>query len=281
MGKDEFPWKNRYYVLAYELVAEGCGLDDLPDSLGVPAAVWKKWVARDRTLKETLRRAREKFTGSKSPTVQSPEPVYRYVYQHLPKELKEVWKKIERAFLPSEEGGLEDPERFVEAIMLDHGVRARQSIFVHCLVCRNFDGNVASKMTGVSPSEVAKWAEQDVEFGRLIQEIEVIKDNFIEGAAFKLIARGDSPMTIAATKARLKKRGWDYGKDVRVQQTADVRSVHIEVGETELDRMTPEEQRLVLEAARALRAARSRKELPPREVSGEVINTENILSQGQ
>jgi hypothetical protein len=261
-------WKDRYYVLAYELARDGCPKKDIPAALGVPETLWAKWVRKDKTLSTAIERGAKKKTNTGPKTA---DPVFRYVYRHLPPDLRRVWNRIEKAFGDAAESGEPfDHEAFLEGVMIGKGLRCRQHLYVHALVANNFDGNKACYMTGVSHAEVAAWAERDEGFRELCAAIKTIKADFVEGAAFKLISRGDPTTTVFAAKCLLADRGWKPPpKEVKNEHSGSTAHLHavVEISEEELESMTPDEIETVLNARKVLRAAKERKRLPPKVVT--------------
>ncbi len=256
-------WKPEWYVRVYEMARDGMHPKAVREALGISDYLWRRlWGAlpalRDAALKgREARKSVRDGDGSGMPA---------YVYRHLPPELHKVWKELERVF------DVEDhPESFVEGIMTPYGTKARKALYLHALVCSRFDGSQACRKVGVSSSSVAKWCGEDKEFARLINsEVGRIKADFVEGCVFKLIDRGDVTTTLWAAKCLLKDRGYRNAKDDDRSKVAEAVEAKLE-----LDKLTVEELRQLLSLTRPKYA------LPPKEVSGEVVDSETVLSQEQ
>lgn len=183
-----------------------------------------------------------------------------YVHRHLPPELRETWDKLEGIF-----DAEKNPEAFVEGVMAGHGLSARKALYLHALVCGNFDGHGACRKVGVSAQDVHRWCQQDPAYARLVrEEVWEIKCDLVESAVFRAVQRGSTPEILWAAKCLLKRRGYSTQRDDDRGRVAEALSARVE-----LDKLGVEELRQLLEITRAQGGGRM---LPPKVVEGEVVD---------
>lgn len=255
-------WKPEWYVRVYEMARDGMSVRAVKEVLGVSDRAWKKRWRSDPALRDAAKRGRECRRGGDGAFMTG------YVFKHLSPELHKAYRELDRVF------EVEDhPERFVEAILTPFGDRARKALYIHALVCSNFDGSRAGRKCGVSRDQIRRWCSRDREFARMVEsEVREIKCDFVEGNVFRLVERGDTAATLWAAKCLLKSRGYSSQKDddrARLTESVQVK--------LELEKLTAEELRAALSAMRQ----HSTPVLPPKTVEGEVIDAETVLSQEQ
>jgi hypothetical protein len=250
-------WKPEWYARVYELAADGLAPSKIGKALGIPDHTWRRcWQAlpavRDAAKRGLERnKSRKEFDG-----------MPQYVYRHLPPHLLETWEKLESVF-----DAERHPEKFVEAIMSGHGAAARKSLYLHALVCGNFDGHAAGRKVGVSQKEVQGWCVKDPAFAELIKsEVLEIKRDLVEGGVFRAIQRGSTPELLWAAKCLLKGRGYTTTREDGADKVAEALTAKVE-----LEKYGTEELLALLEVVRA-----KNRQLPPRVIEGEVVDATPI-----
>lgn len=252
-------WQPEWYVRVYEMARDGMSPDQVKRALGVSDHAWRKRWHSDPALRDAVHKGR-----ARKKSVRDGDGMPEYVYRHLSPELLPAWKELERVF------DVEDhPEAFVAAVLTPYGAKARKALYLHALVCSNFNGSQAGRKTGVSREALRKWCAEDPAFARLVtREVSAIKADMVEGAVWKLIDRGDTAATLWAAKCLLKERGYRSSKDEDRSRLTESLQVKVE-----LDKLSVDELRVLL--------ASMPRQLPPREVNGEVVDSETVLSQEQ
>ncbi len=175
--------------------------------LGVHKQTFKDWVKKYPALKKVLRAARG---GLISGTKKEKEFDFAdYVYQTLPEKVQKLWLEIhalEKAKSPIER---------VEAVLSKHGIRIRQYLFIHALVCYNFNVSKAMGVVNVSYTTLESWKKKDSDFEVLLTTylVEAKKDIF-EQALIKSARRGVPSSIALGVKTLAKDRG--YGEQIDV-----------------------------------------------------------------
>jgi hypothetical protein len=190
----------KYLVPVYELARAGLGDVQIAAALPVSYPTFKRWKDRYPEFTEALERARA------SPEVSG--TVQDYVYEHLPKRLRKVWREIIRC-----EKGASVIER-VEAMLKECGRKGRQHLFLFALLKSNYNMSKACKRVNIRKKEFTKWLLEDPEFAELVEEVEWHKGNFFENAYIKLVKSGHPAAVIQANKTYNAHRGYGDKKTV-------------------------------------------------------------------
>lgn len=227
-------WKDSYYVRAYTLAKDGMNDGEIAAAIGVSISGWKLWKNDKPALRMALKQARTK------PNSDEAETFMDYVYKRLSPKLREMWGKIIQ--LDKHRNGLE----LVEAVLAEGGIRARQHLFIHALVCGNFNKSEACRRVNITVATMREWIENDPQFPLLIDEIHWHKKNFFEGALTKLVRDGDTAATIFANKTFNK--DWGYSEKHELEIKGEVQQT-VTVKMDELD-LPIEVQKRLLEAMR-------------------------------
>jgi hypothetical protein len=247
-------WREAYIYLAYEAACNGV------ESARGLAELWKVgvqtvlgWMRQHPAMVEAIKR------GKQSRGVDANGDFKSFVYGRLPPELKDTWNRI----IELDAEDTSNAEKLLEALTADLGKRARQQLWVYALISSNFNKNEACRRTNTSWGEVQTWAKHDPGFPAVLAAIQEGKKDFVEGSLFKLIASGDSPAIIFASKTLNRDRGYDSKQTVEVQHSGLVEHLHKPVSLDELDALPLEERKRILEG---IRRSRSPKELPAAEI---------------
>jgi hypothetical protein len=160
----------------------------------------------------------------------------------------------------------------IEALLGDHGRRVRQHLWVHALICRNFNPSAACRAVNVSFDVVESWKRQDDRFRKLIEEIHEHKKNFFESQLVKLAKKGDVNAILFANRTLNRDRGYGDKTQVEISGSINHRVENL-LNLDELD-LPPEVLRVILDHVRKKRDA---KNLAEREPAGVL---EYILQDG-
>lgn len=225
-------WKEKFWLDIVELARSGLTNRSISKTLGVSNESLRIWLRDKPDLDVMVRRIREdKRTNESS--------FQNYVYKRLPKNLKKLWDEIN-----SWEKSENTAEK-MEAIFKENGKFVRQQLYIHALICGNFNPSKACQKTNTCKKTVDSWIENDPEFGELLQEIQWHKGNFFEEALVKLVNKGDASAIIFTNKTFNKDRG--YSEKINVDVSGEI-SHTTDVQDLELPL---EVRKVLLEAIRA------------------------------
>lgn len=207
----ETKWDDSYYARAYALARDGLSDEKLASCLGVTAATLLRWRRKHPALQKALDDGRK---------LAQPGAFVDYVYKRLPENLQGLWDRLVSARKDRSGNALARAERLLERA----GLRARQSLFVHALVCRNFNQSEACSAVNVSRQTLRNWLKNDPDFAALIDEVRWHKANFFEGAFCALVAERNPAVVIHAARTYNAKRG--YGQTLKVEHGGTVAHAH-------------------------------------------------------
>lgn len=226
-------WRDEFYVEGYRLAKEGLSDEQIRQRLGVSITTFEKWKNVRPAFRQALLQARSKDRSHV-------ETFSQFIHGRLPAAAKRLWEEMEQAERIFEEGG-DDRRDAVIDMIATQGKRLRQQLFVHALVCSNFQVSFACRRTGISVPEVKGWASKDAGFAELLAGVQQCKKDFFEGALIDLVAKRDSAAVIFVNKTVNKDRGYGESKD---DVTRKVQHEHRLV----LDELPLEAQKALLEA---------------------------------
>jgi hypothetical protein len=161
----------------------------------------------------------------------------RYILDSLSAEARETWAKMQ--FWENSTSSFER----VESILSGKTKRVRQEIFLHAVISTGFDLSAACRMSGVSYDMLQGWRETDMDFRRMVEEIQFHKKNFFERALIGLVEQGHPAATIHANETVNADRG--YSKKLTI--TNNDGAGRFSIDDLDLDIDT---RRKVLEAIR-------------------------------
>jgi len=228
-------WKDSYYVRIYQLAREGAKDAQIARALGVTPATFVVWKKKKPAINKALYEAR-----GKGPTH---EQFGDYVYKRLSPALKEVWDKV--VLLDRQPNGIQR----IEAMLAENGTRVRQHLFVHALIHANFNMSEACRRVNVTKATFSSWVRDDPEFAALTDEIFWHRQNYCEGALFKLIRRGIPSAILFANETLNAQRGYARKTNLQVAGTVQHNHLHAPVNLDALD-IPVELQERLLEAMR-------------------------------
>lgn len=225
-------------VDAYILARQGMTNNAIAQTFGVNDVTFSDWIRKRSTLRYALERARE---GGGAKTFQE------YVYQQLPADLQKLWDEIE--MWQDHESGMER----LEILLSSQTKRVRQSLWMHAMVCCNFNPSEACRKLALSRRTVDDWAKHDPDFSRLLDEINWHKKNFFEEGLIRLVRSGNVLATVFANRTVNRDRG--YSEKLEVNHSGTINHEHHHL--ISIDKLNlPLETRLaILDAIEAVEAA--------------------------
>jgi len=197
-------WRARYVFQVYDLARKGLNNTRIAEVLGVNYMTFGQWASRKPILQLALREARKKEDGEGKQTFAD------FIYKQLPQDLREVWDKRKEL--------MESPSGAVrwEAMLNEKGTKARQYLFLYALVSHSFNASEACRAIMVPKSKLDEWREKDLDFNRLVDEIEWHKGNFFESRLVKLVRQGEPNAVLFANKTFNKRRGYTGDQDATI-----------------------------------------------------------------
>lgn len=201
-------WDDRFFVTVYQLAKDGRSHSEIAKALGVDDHTLKTWRAKKPALQEAYKKG----------TDVAGERFEDYVYDRLPKKLQETWKQLK------EFDDHPNALRKITSLMLDHGKRERQHLFIQALISRNFNPSIACSSIGISYQQLMTWCRTDAEFSEILKEIEWHRKNFYEDSLFRLVKDGNPSATIFVNKTKNQDRG--YGAKLQVEHSGSVNHNH-------------------------------------------------------
>ena len=227
-------FKAEMYVTAYELARDGLSNEQIGKALGVAGQTFRLWCKRRPALADALARGRHHRDPGDEPTF------HQYIYDHLSPHLRGLWEKIHEC--ETLENGVER----VEALLSNHGIRAKQHLFLYALTQSMFNVSQSLRRLCIPRKTYEGWVANDPDFAELIDEIHWYKENFFEQAFIGRVAAGDTAAVIHAVKTKCRSRG--YNDKVEVVHSGSITNEHT-VNIAELD-LPLEVRREVLAALR-------------------------------
>jgi len=241
-----------YYVTVYELARDGLVDKQIAKTLGIAQHTLRRWCVRRPALKKALDRGRAVRDGAGTkPTF------HQYVYDHLPPHLKELWDEINAC--EDLENGIER----IDALLKNHGKRARQHLFLYALTQSMFNQTQALRKLGIPKKTFESWVANDPTFAELMDEIHWYKENFFEQAFIGRVAAGDTHAIIHAVKTKCRNRG--YNEKIEIEHTGMVEQRHtVSILDLDLDVETRHKVLLAMRAQKKLEKPTTIIDQPPR-----------------
>ena len=228
-------WRDEFIVRVYSMSREGMSERKIAKLLGIAFVTFVDWEKKKPLFKMALQMGRKEYKNNGKLSKSFGE----FVYGRLPKDLKILWKKINR--LDSAKTGVEKKEALLEG----RGVHARQYLFFYAWTASNFSVSKAMRKVNISRGTFELW-KKDPQFHALVKEIDFYRKNFAEDCMFRLVAGGDTSATIALNKAINRDRG--FGDKIDMNVIADVTQNVVSIDSTDL---TLKEKKRILESLRA------------------------------
>lgn len=238
-AKKSRKWDKKMMEGALGLARSGMPDGKIAQALGATAASLAAKLSKDSDFAAGMEAAREQ--GSKT--------FAQALAGRLPPGARALWDRLEAL------GGMIDgPEKRgaradVFAALDEAPARVRMHLFVQALAHVGFIPGEACRVSGVSPSELARWRAQDKDFREIMEGMMEAKRDFFESCLVGLCRRGDSAAIIFAN--RTSNRGRGYGDRLEVEVKTEVTHTH----RLTLDDLPPEAKRAMLDAYRRKRDA--------------------------
>jgi hypothetical protein len=223
----------------YELARSGLSDRKIQEYLQISIQGMIDWKRKYPLFQMALDEGRKHVNG------QDGQLTFReYVYKRLAPDLKKLWDEI-NACEREHNGVLR-----MEALFRQHGVQARQHLFLYALTASNFNASTACKKVGVTKETVDNWTEKDPRFARLMDEIHWHKGNFFESALVGAVKAGETGAILFANRTFNKDRG--YGMKVEHEIKGTVNHLHVTVDFERLQgKLSIEARRELLDAIKA------------------------------
>lgn len=245
------PWRDEFYVKAYQLARSGSSNGEIARVLKVKRRTFDRWIETKPALASALEDARG---GVNKGT----ESFVSYIYKSLSPKNKVLWDQLEAA------GNMNNPEVFIDRVMQSKGKRTKQQMWVHALIMSNFNGSEACRKVGIPKTTLDNWVRHDKAFVKLLEEIEWHRNNFFEDAFVSGVARGETALILHAAKTKLADRGYGSTKTVNVSVSGQIEHKQVNVGEL-LETLPVDYRTKLLSHMKALREARN-EDVPDAEI---------------
>lgn len=214
-------WSDELYIRIYDLAREGLNNKQISEIINVNPSTLTRWIGDRPALKEALTKARGKASTKPTGSIQSVQTFMEYVYKQLPEDLREVWDKLEE--YDKETNAI----RKVELLLRNKGERVRQHLFLHALVCSNFNASEACRRVNITKVVFDGWVLADTGFAELVDQMMWHRKNFFESSLVGLVAQGDASATIFANRTLNRDRGYDMKTTIDV--TGGVLHGHVDL----------------------------------------------------
>lgn len=228
MGKTT--WRDENYVRAYRFASEGLSRRKIAKALGVSIHTFTDWYKAKPALRDAIAQARRPNGDTLS--------FQDYVYKRLPRRLKKVWDRINKA------GNSKSAQERVEALLEGTGRTARQHLFLYALPACNFNPSEACRKLNIHRAQLDSWMRTDPDFTDLVEEMQWHKKNFFEEALVDLVRERDTSAVLFANRTQNKDRGYDDTKKLDLNVAG---SVTVEHNLVPLHKLDFDTRRLLLE----------------------------------
>lgn len=225
---------------AYEASRSGLSEEGIASLLQIPYITLRRWKNNHPLFALALRKGRLHHTKEDG------QVTFRdYVYQRLDPKLQTLWDEINACEKSKSSIGR------LEAMFAQHGVKARQHLFLYAFTASNFNASKALQKVGLAKKTLEGWIERDPDFARLMDEIEWHKGNFFESALVRAVKAGETGAILFANRTFNKDRG--YG--IKVEHTVSGQINHVHTVDVDNLRLDLETKRKLLDAIEAQEAA--------------------------
>ena len=214
-------YKKECNLQVYNLARMGTRQNDKARKLGISLKIFKRWLKEKNIFKKYYIKGRKEYKGRGK----EPFSFRDYIYDRLAPDLRYIWNQIEK--IDELKGGVDK----IEALLEKGGKRVRQNLFIHAWTSGNFSISGAMRKVNMSRDTFYKW-KKDPEFAKLVEEVDIIRGDFIEGHHMELIAKGDTAATIHASKTFNRNRG--YGDKLDLKVSGELDSIVMTLGELKL-----------------------------------------------
>lgn len=177
-------------------------------TLGISGPMLTQWRRKHPAVEYAISKARS-VVEANGDTVT--ENFKGWVYRQLPADLQAHWRYI-NWWCDATNGR----ER-IEAFLRPFGTEVRQSLWLHAMVCTNFNAPEACRLVCVNRKVVRDWTQRDPKFAELVDGLIWCKKQFFESALIGLVAEGNVMATIFAN--RTLNRDMGYGEQLELTTT--------------------------------------------------------------
>jgi hypothetical protein len=206
-GSASSRWKDIYLVLIYRYARAGLTNEQIAGALKITAATIYNWMKKKTVIREVLKLARQE--------VPEEESYSRFFYDRLPPAMQDLWEQVLNVERTG--GGM----AALNDILADHGVRARQVLFLHALMVTHFSPTKAMAMVGIDHRQLNTW-KMDPDFADEFDKVQHIKGDYFEGKLVQLVEAQDRGAILFANRTFNRQRGYGQTADVNVHHTGDI-----------------------------------------------------------
>lgn len=193
-------WDDSYYVRTYIMAAKGYEEKRMYYEIGVTGMCWNKWKHSKPALQEAVNLGKE-FVKSKKG---NGDTLKDYVFKRLSPEHQALWNQIETLQrIPN--GRLQ-----ADVLLSNAGETAMQHLFFHALAVNHYNKSEACRILNLSRDKIDEWAKSSETFIGLINQMQEIKKDLVEGYAFRAAEDGNVAMLTKLLESLCEDRG--YGK---------------------------------------------------------------------
>jgi hypothetical protein len=206
LNRTAHKWKPIFLVHVYRMIKLGMTEQACYEVLRIGHQTWHNWKKRKPEFQEALdlgyAAQREEST------------LADYCYNRLPEATRALWDRIKE--------WEKSPNGFarIQLMMLDHGKKVQQQLFLHALVSSHFSPSRAMSRVGITKRKLDVWMNEDPEFAEMVEEMNYHKKNFFEELLVQRARAGDTQAIVFANKTLNKDRG--YGVSMSVQHSGSV-----------------------------------------------------------
>ena len=200
-------WDDEHIFTACLLASQGSTNRHIALTIGIGEAAMRKWIKNRPIFARAIERGKEWRKDQHSS--------FRDIaISKLPDELKEVYFDIERS--ANDENALNR----VQKCLADKGKAAKQLLFLTAWYANNFNVSEACRFVSITHSQVYNWCNDNSDFGRLFNELDLIRKDFYESALVSAVKNGDSAAIIFANKTKNRDRG--YNEKIEIEHSGHV-----------------------------------------------------------
>jgi len=226
----EIKWSPDMYYIIYDLASKGLPNTKICEELGINQSTMANWLRQPKiqgftppdgpTLKRCLAEARKP-----KPKDDSVATFLEFVFDRLPDHLKGLWEEI-NACDQAPQG-----QKRKTQILRMQSKRILQHLFLYAFCQTNFNISNACQVISITRETYIQWTKE-INFKRLMLEINEAKKDFFESQLVKAAKKGDTKAIIFANKSLNKDRG--YTEKTIVEHTGTITHSHTMINLDEL-----------------------------------------------
>jgi hypothetical protein len=234
-------WRDRFYVLAYELAGEGLRDTQIAEVLKVSYPSYCRWKERNKIFRWALKRGRKKLGGDNRGTLRN------FIYGRLDKDLRQLWDKIDK--WKNHPNAIQR----IQGLFENKGESARKSLFLHALCDTHWNVSEACKRMCVPYNQVKGWVAKDFQFADLLNQVQFHRKEFCQGALMKLVKAGEPSAILFVNRTLNKDLG--YSDALVVKHEGEIKhtaTMEIKLDEKLLDLLTKSARKELFHALEVL-----------------------------